>query len=244
MTSRPKKSHPACLSGLVATAVLMGLAGILFATELLAFDKPWWLLTWPVATAITWMLDRTGRAGLPPRTRASAAVLRHGALAGICLALAEPQAVRISDRVAVLYLLDHSASIPDDVRDDMLAYVNAAGDTKREKDIAGLVVFGSQASMEVLPTDRLNVSKIYSFVKPDYTDAESALTLAAAAFPTDARKKIVLLSDGNENKGSMLEGARFAAGNDVVVDTLPVSYRYGDEILIDKVRLPERIREG
>ncbi|HEY2840408.1 MAG TPA: glutamine amidotransferase, partial [Pirellulales bacterium] len=79
---------------------------------------------------------------------------------------------------------------------------------------------------------------------PDYTDIAAAIKLAQAAFPHDAAKRIVLISDGNQNIGDALEEARAASEAGISIDVLPIRYGARSEIIVEKVTVPPDIRKG
>ena len=95
------------------------------------------------------------------------------------------------------------------------------------------VLANASSSWKEVPAETfsLPIETIDSYIDTSYTDLEGAVELAAAAFPADTRKKIVLITDGNENKGDLLQGIRFASGNEIAVDVLPVSYEHKEEVI-------------
>ena len=76
---------------------------------------------------------------------------------------------------------------------------------RKRDDRAGVIVFGREAAIEVPPFDD-DVPDTGSFEafleRRDATNLEGALKLAAASFPEDTAKRIVIVTDGNENLGS------------------------------------------
>ena len=76
------------------------------------------------------------------------------------MALADIQFVRRSKDLAVYFLLDYSASIPDSTREQELAYVNAATKTKRKKDKAGIIVFAGEPSIELPPKTDMELNSL------------------------------------------------------------------------------------
>ena len=52
----------------------------------------------------------------------------------------------------------------------------------------------------------------------NYTNLEAGLRLAASVEPTDARHHVVLLSDGRQNLGDILSGARLLHSQGIRVD--------------------------
>ena len=51
------------------------------------------------------------------------------------------------------------------------------------------------------------------------------MKLAQASFPEDAAKRIVIVSDGNENLGDAIEQAQALAGSGVGIDVVPIRYQ-------------------
>ena len=80
----------------------------------------------------------------------------------------------------------------------------------------------------------------------NYTDIAAALKLALASFPEGTGKRIVLISDGNENLGNAEEQARLAKTLKVQIDVLPLAAgkRNDDEVLVERVEAPPLIEQG
>ena len=129
----------------------------------------------------------------------------------------------------------------------MIDYVNAAIREHREpQDQVGVIVFGREPAIEIPPfDDNVQVPKqIESQLDPDYTNIAAAIKLAEAAFPHDAAKRMVLVSDGNQNLGDALEEARGAVEAGIGIDVLPVRYGSRSEIIVEKIALPPDVRKG
>ncbi len=71
-------------------------------------------------------------------------------------------------------------------------------------------------------------------IDSNYTDIAAAIKLALASFPEGTGKRIVLISDGNENLGNAEEQARIAKLNGVQIDVVPLAagYRNENEVLV------------
>ncbi|TWT81612.1 von Willebrand factor type A domain protein [Planctomycetes bacterium CA13] len=215
----------------------------------LAFDHPgylWLLLGLP----LLWWIGFKSLGALGRFRRALALLFRTVVWTGVVLALAGVQLVWVSDRVTVMYLLDQSESIPRIKRQVMLDYVirnvRRHRDSQRE-DRAGIVVFGRDASIEVPPFDddipplrRLESLRD----RTDATNLESALNLAQASMPEDTSRRIVIVTDGNENIGQARKLAARAADSGIGIDVVPVLLDAKSEVLVEKIDLPENIRKG
>jgi uncharacterized membrane protein len=170
--------------------------------------------------------------------------LRSVVLLLLVLALADLRIAERSDKLSVIFLLDHSASVPTEERDRSLLRVAEFLRTMPPDDTAGLVVFGRNASIERVPDLHPEFRRISSVVAAEYTDIGGAIRLAAAAFPQGTQRRLVLLSDGNENRGNALEEARNARASGVSIDVWPVSFRYEHEVQVDRVVVPARVKKN
>ncbi len=213
---------------------------------MLVFNSPWYLLLLALVPAMWWFSFHS-LSGLGRWRRLFALVLRTLVFALIVAALAEMQYVRTSDRLTVIYLLDQSLSIPEDRRAAMIRYTNASIREQRNdelRDRAGVIVFGKNAEVELPPVEfSLELStRIESLLDPDFTNLAGAMQRAMSMFPHDAAKRIVLVSDGNQNIGDALDEARAIADAGVSIDVLPVPLEDRTEVAVESVALPVDVR--
>ncbi len=212
----------------------------------LSFDRPWYLALL-VFLPLMWWFSFGSLAGLGSIRRVVAIALRSFVFALIIAALAEINLVRTSDRLTVIFLLDQSLSIPEERRHSMIEYTNQAIRRYREEqNKTGVIVFGREAAIEIPPfDDDIEVPQaIESALDPDYTNMASALKLAQASFPEDAAKRIVVISDGNQNVGDALEQAGILADAGIGIDVVPVFYQSRTEVSVEKVSTPTDVRLG
>ncbi|MDA1141649.1 MAG: VWA domain-containing protein [Planctomycetota bacterium] len=186
---------------------------------------------------------RKSLSGLGQTRQTLALVIRGVLMTLLVLALARFHIKRTSDDLCVYFVLDQSKSIPIDLKSKAFDYLNyAAAKTDPEKEeSAALIVFGSNAGIETSPSPRLKVDDIHTVLNPSATDVSGALRLAMAAFPEGVLKRIVLVTDGNENHGHALAEAQNAKANGIVIDVLPLEYARGAEVLVEKVILPSQV---
>ncbi|HEX5104552.1 MAG TPA: VWA domain-containing protein, partial [Pirellulaceae bacterium] len=221
----------------------------------IAFDQPLWLLLL-ILVPILWIFSYRSLSGLGPYRRVFALLFRTVVFTLLVLALAGVQLQKISDRVTVIYLLDQSQSIPKRTREAMLQYVvkdvathRRAGDLQSaSEDKAGVIIFGREATIEHPPfADEIrSVGMLESLfeLRTDATNIASALKLAQASFPEDTAKRIVIVTDGNENLGDARTIARTLTDNGIGIDVVPIKLNALAEIAVEKVALPSDIRRG
>ncbi|MEM9645463.1 MAG: VWA domain-containing protein, partial [Planctomycetota bacterium] len=214
----------------------------------LGFDHPgylWLMAAVPLLLWISWNALRV----LGPVRRWFAIIFRSIVWSVIVFAIAGVQLVRVNDRVTVMYVLDQSESIPALQRRLMLDYVAKNVLRHRDEtrqDLAGILVFGRDASIELPPyDDDIQIRRLESLLeRTDATDLESALNLAQASLPEDTACRIVVVTDGNENIGQATKLAARLANAGVGIDTVPVLLESGNEVLVEKIDLPTDIRTG
>src|SRR5262245_53337065 len=215
---------------------------------MLVFNNPWYLVL-VALLPVMWWFSFGSLSGLGRWRRLMALFLRSLVLICLVAALAEMQYQQKSDKLTVIYLLDQSLSIPEARRDAMIAYVNASirGQRKAEKgDKAGVIVFGKNAEVEIPPVDfTIQLERrIESLLDREFTDLANAMQRAMSMFPHDAAKRIVLVTDGNQNVGDALAEARAVADAGVSIDVMPVPLDRRNDVAIEKIALPPDIRRN
>lgn len=212
----------------------------------ISFNSPWFLLLL-LLLPLVWMMSFKGLSALGRVRRWVVLGLRTVVMLLLILTLAEVQWVRTSDRLTVVYLLDQSLSIPAEHKRAMIEYVNASILEHREKkDRAGVIVFGRDAAIEIPPfDDSVQIPPaIESMLDPEHTNLSGAMRLAQASFPEDAAKRIVIVSDGNENLGDALKQARAVSGSGIGIDVVPVHYESRSEVSVQRLSIPSDVRRG
>ena len=217
----------------------------------LSFNRPFFLLLPLVLVPILWYLSYRSLAGLGKHRRWIALALRTAVVALIVFALAEVQLRQTSDKVTVIYVLDQSQSIPLAKRQAMLNYVVREVAEHRNADRgdrAGVIVFGRDALIEVPPFDfdipMINTVSNREFFDPDATNLAGALKLAQASFPEDSAKRVVIVTDGNENIGNARAVAPALRDAGIGIDVVPVTLNNLGEVVVEKVALPPDLRQG
>jgi uncharacterized membrane protein len=220
--------------------------------------QPGWLVLL-VLVPLVILLSFRSLAGLGPVRRWTAIALRCALIILLTLALAEVRIRHQNETVTVMFLLDRSLSVPEEWTPDpqtpsksidrrkkrIMDFINDAvrkRGPEHKRDKTGVIVFGRRPRLELPPSDtaQLNFTEVNSVVDGYYTDIGAAMKLALASFPEGTAKRIILVSDGNENLGSAEEQARIAKNNDVQIDVLPlaVGYRNENEVLVQSVEAP------
>ncbi len=250
------------VGGFVTTIQEAGLS-VARSVRSLEFVQPWWLVLLLVVPLIVYFSYRS-LAGLGPVRRWVALSIRCLLVLLLVLAIAEPRLRRPNDNVCVLFVVDRSLSVPQEIdptsteadRDRrwqrLQHFINDSVQNRgpgHRNDMSGAILFARRPRLVLPPSpvDKLVVSDaIAGAMDPNYTDIAAAIKLAMASFPEDTGKRIVVISDGNENLGNAEEQATLAKQNGVEIDVIPLAenYKQENEVLIQSVEAPPRTAKG
>src|SRR5688572_19066121 len=208
------------------------------------FTHPIWLLLLiPGLTWIVWLAIKTD-VQISPWRRWVSATLRVIILILLISAVAGAQWLRPIEGMNVFYLLDRSDSVPSSQQELARDYVNQSFKSHKDSDKAGVLVFGTDAGLEFSPNPVVDLQKIQAVVGTERTDIAGAIRLATAAFPETGQKRIVLISDGNENIGDAIGAVTAAKPLNVTIDVVPVGASRGQDVSIQKLALPNNLKKG
>ncbi|MCS6977151.1 MAG: VWA domain-containing protein [Gemmatales bacterium] len=188
--------------------------------------------------------------------------LRSAVITALILALADIRTYKDDDSQTLLILLDRSYSMPQelqdvqqpegatrrDVRFDRLAEAirEATRQRPNRRDRIAVITFARRPRLE-FPAANLSELDLRNIPEPTdraSTDIAAAIRLALASFPEGSGRRILLISDGNENRGDALKEARTARLNGVPIDVVPIKYQYDNEVVAERIDVPKEAVEN
>ncbi|MGH9719443.1 MAG: VWA domain-containing protein [Bryobacteraceae bacterium] len=203
----------------------------------MTFARGWalWLAVLPIAWALVeW----------PRAIRRTALVLKMAAIFAVILALAEPRLQVFETKVGVVVLADTSAGVsaPDLARESRIV---SQIESARGRHWTRVIPFARHAR-PVSPSERANSWALQHTAGEAGrgTDLEAALREAVASAPAGLVPRIALISDGNENVGSVVRAAWQARQLGIPVDTFPLPGRPKPSLRIESFALPTRVFSG
>src|SRR5213083_636473 len=169
------------------------------------------------------------------------AFIRSAIIALLALALMEPAIQRSAAPISVAYLLDVSQSVaPADIQ-SAIQWIRRTNDSGRP-DHARYIPFGENARV-FDSLDRLEAVGVAEGPSDDAGDAihqnatniEVAVDNALQNFAPHHLKRLVLITDGNENQGRVLNMVRRLQSEKVRVYTMPLEERLSRDVSIESI---------
>jgi len=176
--------------------------------------------------------------------RWAALAIRIVVLLAILFAIAGLQWLLPVEGMNVFFVMDRSDSVPSAQQEAAREYINKASRQMQKVDKAGVIVFGSEASIESAPNRAVDLQKIQAVVGTERTDLAAAIRLGTAAFPETGQKRLVLLTDGNENSGDAMSAALAAKLLGVTIDVIPMGVTRANDVSVQKVQIPPKLKKG
>ena len=169
------------------------------------------------------------------------AFVRSGIIALLALALMEPAIQRSAAPISVAYLLDVSQSVaPADIQ-SAIQWIRRTNDSGRPDHVRYIPfgenarVFDSLDRLEAVGVDKGPSDDAGDAIRQNATNIEVAVDNALQNFSPHHLKRLVLITDGNENQGRVLNMVRRLQSENVRVYTMPLEARLSRDVSIESI---------
>jgi uncharacterized membrane protein len=176
------------------------------------------------------------------RLSLSPLLLRAGALAALALACVNPKIFPAAAALDVILSIDVSRSVGQEGREKAGEVLEAAGRLTNGDTRTGLLAFGRVPEWEFPPRRDFPAADFAARLDSESTDVEAALQAALAQIGEGRQGKLLLVSDGNENRGNIARLVPLLRSQGTQVWTLPVSLARGrNEVFLSDLVLPRQV---
>ncbi|MEI6176443.1 MAG: VWA domain-containing protein [Verrucomicrobiota bacterium] len=169
--------------------------------EFISLIPLWLLLPAALLAGVAWRVSLVDR---PPAMRAAALVCRFLAMALLIIALCRPCRTTTTDKAHFVFLLDVSESVDPGALESGLSEIEKSLQSLQPQDTSTLAVYASQLRVLTLDEARKFVAEIKAnhgdSVFRAATDLTGAMSSARLLFPADKSRRMVVLSDGAQEK--------------------------------------------
>ena len=194
---------------------------------------------------LLWIAERYTLSDLPRPQRWLNIGLRATIISLLVLALTQIVTTSFESRVSTIFLVDASASIPDESLATATKLVNDAIGARGERDEVRVIAFASRPIEVALNED----GKLGAIPRPPEdealgTNAAAALRMAYGLFPQDHLKRAVLITDGNETDGDLLAESYKAEAFGIRLHAHEIEAEPRREVLIRSFDFPDDLQVG
>lgn len=144
---------------------------------------------------------------------------------------------------STVFLFDVSDSMSS-FKSEGIKFINNALSEMPKENSAGVVVFGDNSVVDKFMNDDNTYSEVKNEPIVNATNIEEAVNSAFNLFPKGAGKRIVLITDGEENQGDILKNVPLLKKENIELKIYKVNNALGDEVYVDEVKVPENISIG
>lgn len=203
---------------------------------------------WPIVLLallpLVWLVQRHSFTGFTAHQRALQAVVRSAVLLLLTFALMEPTWERSGRWLSVVYLLDQSASVSPESAATASQWMAAAIRKGRADHWQAMTFAATTATLDDLEAVEALGSQVDAPLPSLSDDAgrtnlELAVRDAARAFAPNQVKRLVLMTDGHETNGQLIDALGSLQQQGIAVYTVPLDPRDVGDAWVDDVRIPD-----
>lgn len=210
----------------------------------MAFNSPLWLILLLPLWAYTIYMVRQMQ-GLSRGQKITGLTLRLLICTLIAAALAGPELRLKTSGQAIAFVLDLSDSVPSKDQQRARQFVDQAMKNLGGGDVGSVVVAGAEPLLESAAGPSRPVPAIQSKVNPESSNLAAAVRLGIASLPGNKNRRVVLLTDGNETDGDLVQASEVASAEGITLDVVSLgSEREKAEAFVAEVTAPSDARLG
>src|SRR6266571_9025456 len=209
----------------------------------LSFDTYWPLLLLLVIPYL-WRVQTKTLADLSPKHLQLAGVVRSVIIALITVSLMQPVLYRSGAWESIVYLLDVSESVSPPAIQSAIQWIQQTNNLGHP-DHSRFVAFAANSTV-VETLEQLKVVEVANessrgSIDQSATDIEGAIDTAIRSFAPHHLKRLVLISDGNENSGHMMDVLSRLKLEGVRVYAVPAEARTNRDVWVEAIMAPSEI---
>ena len=198
-----------------------------------------------IILAIEWIVT-LGQGILPKKDK-----LRRNLIVGLqssvvlllFLAIWNPSIPLGGKHTTTIFLVDVSDSVANQ-KQEVEEFVKMALKEMPDDNKAGVVAFGANSKVEQFVSEKNLFSGLETVPITTATNLEKAVQGAMALFPEEEAKRLVLITDGNENEGSIKTVTQAILNGNIQVQVKKLDFFTGEEIFIEDLQVPDKIKIG
>lgn len=171
-------------------------------------------------------------------------VILRAVLATMLIVALTGMSIKITGKdTTTFYLVDASDSVREN-RDEVVKFVKESAKSRGKHDYIGVITFGSNSQVEQFADKELSFTGVQGNIVTEATNLEAAVNMAINQMPEGNAKRIVLITDGNENEGSLKNAAATVVSEGCVFEIKRVDENIADEVYVSDMKIPDEAGIG
>ncbi|MCR4608783.1 MAG: VWA domain-containing protein [Eubacterium sp.] len=151
-----------------------------------------------------------------------------------------PVSAKVQTTVFVVDLSESNKEYEEDIDRYLSAQIRKLGNN----DQYGVVAFGDDAAIDQFVTTNNSYSGVMAKIDGDATNIENAVGRALSMIPSESAGRIVIITDGRETQGNIMNTASALAGGDIELRSIVLSHEEVDDAYIENASLPDKVSFG
>ena len=201
---------------------------------------------WPLALPLivvpyVWWAQQRTFTGLSPKKLKLLSVVRSAIVVLLAITLMQPALYRPGEWLSVIYLLDVSRSVSPAAVQSATQWIKQTNETG-DPDNARFIPFARNSiqfeTIDQLKNVQVTDETVAGAIDQSGTNIEQAIDDALRSFAPYHLKRLVLLTDGNENSGQMMNQLQRLKQNRVRVYSVPMGVRANRDAWVETVTVP------
>ncbi len=209
----------------------------------LTFDTYWPLILLALVPYV-WLVQRRSDTDLSAKHLTLASAIRSAIIVMLALALMQPVLKRSGDWISAVYLMDVSQSIAPGAIQNSIQWIEQTNNAGRPHH-ARFIPFGANSqvfeTVDQLKSVSVSGKAAAGSIDQSGTDFEDAVDRALRSFAPHHLKRLVLVSDGNENSGHIENILPRLKQEGVHLYTVPVPARTNHDVWVENIMAPANV---
>jgi Ca-activated chloride channel family protein len=206
------------------------------------FSHPWLLLLLiPLAVVMIYAYKSDFRLS---RSRKKWAIgIRSTILLLLVLMLSGLQSYTVLYQKDIVYLVDRSFSMPDG--EQLQNWIQQSAESKKKEDQISIVSSGLGAAVErKLSASKMGQVQLNASLKREFSNLESGMQLSSSLLDNEGDSRVVMITDGEENVGSMLAAGRLLKDRGIAVDVLESPQPEINDVAVEELIVPNKLYQA
>jgi Ca-activated chloride channel homolog len=208
------------------------------------FETYWPLVLPLLVLPYIWWVQRQAIRSMSPKQLTFLSVVRSVIVVLLAIALMQPALYRSGEWLSVIYLLDVSSSVSPAAVQSATQWIKQTNETGNP-DNTRFIPFASNSiqfeTLDQLTNVQVTSAAVAGSIDQSGTNIEDAINEALRSFPPYHLKRLVLLTDGNENSGRMMSQVPRLKQDGVRVYTVPMGARANRDVWVETVMAPTQV---